>query len=388
MVGIEVSNEKPTKVPLRVLIDSPEFKNAKGDLCMTVGIDLSGKKDIEDLATMPHLLVAGSSGSGKSVVINTMMLSLLYKYSPEEVRFILVDPKRVELKLYEGLPHLLMKNIIVEPDNAVAALKWLNEEMNRRYELLDEIGAKELSDYNRMIDPNKEQRMYRIVLIVDEFADLMSDTYKNDVEQYINRLSRMARAAGIHLILATQRPSVAVLSGDIKNNFSCRMALRVASAVDAKTILGYGGPEKLLGKGDMMLKTEKNPEPIRLQGAYVSVEEISSIISFIKKNNESHFFTEIEKRIFSKDTPENGALNCGVEEQVDAEFLPALKYCIEKGEASISSIQSRFRLGWPKACRIMQDLEAKGYVAPSSGTKARTVLITMSEFKEKFGDNV
>lgn len=388
LVGIEVSNEKPTKVPLRVLIDSPEFKNAKGDLCMTVGIDLSGKKDIEDLATMPHLLVAGSSGSGKSVVINTMMLSLLYKYSPEEVRFILVDPKRVELKLYEGLPHLLMKNIIVEPDNAVAALKWLNEEMNRRYELLDEIGAKELSDYNRMIDPNKEQRMYRIVLIVDEFADLMSDTYKNDVEQYVNRLSRMARAAGIHLILATQRPSVAVLSGDIKNNFSCRMALRVASAVDAKTILGYGGPEKLLGKGDMMLKTEKNPEPIRLQGAYVSVEEISSIISFIKKNNESHFFTEIEKRIFSKDTPENGALNCGVEEQVDAEFLPALKYCIEKGEASISSIQSRFRLGWPKACRIMQDLEAKGYVAPSSGTKARTVLITMSEFKEKFGDNV
>lgn len=165
---------------------------------------------------MPHLLVAGSSGSGKSVVINTMMLSLLYKYSPEEVRFILVDPKRVELKLYEGLPHLLMKNIIVEPDNAVAALKWLNEEMNRRYELLDEIGAKELSDYNRMIDPNKEQRMYRIVLIVDEFADLMSDTYKNDVEQYVNRLSRMARAAGIHLILATQRPSVAVLSGDIK----------------------------------------------------------------------------------------------------------------------------------------------------------------------------
>ncbi len=387
-VGIEVSNEKPTTVPLRVIIDSPEFKNAKGDLCMAIGIDLAGEKDIEDLASMPHLLVAGSSGSGKSVVINAMIISMLFKYSPEELRFIFVDPKRVELKPYEGLPHLLMKNIIVEPDNAVTALNWLNEEMDRRYKIFDEKGVRDLADYNKRIDPKHEQKMYRIVLIVDEFADLMSDTYKKEVESSVNRLARLARAAGIHLILATQRPSVAVLSGDIKNNFSCRMALKVASAVDAKTILGTGGPEKLLGKGDMMLKTN-SPEPLRLQGAFVSGTEISDIVMYIKNNNDAYFFDDIEKRIFTKKgVPENGALNCGVENQVDAEFLPTLKFCIERGEASISSIQARFRLGWPKACRIMQELEAQGYVAPASGTKARTVLMTMEQFKEKFGDNV
>ncbi len=386
LAGVEVPNKKVVKVPVKTLLDSDEFKNAKGELCFGVGIDINGKRIISDLAKMPHLLVAGSSGSGKSVALNTLLISLLYKYSPEQVRIILVDPKLVEFTNYEGLPHFMINEIISESEKALTTFKWLIDEMERRFKLLKNAGVRDIAAYNKVIDPYQTQRLPRIVLIVDELADLMSYN-KSELEPRIMRLAQKSRAAGIHLVLATQRPSVQVISGNIKNNFGCRMALKVASAIDSKTILDFGGAEKLLGRGDMLFKIDTSPDPIRLQSAYIDSKEVNAVVTFIKENNDCHYIKSAENKILKQKDANVILGNDNSEDKFDELFVPALKCCIENKSASISMIQRRFKLGYARAGKIICDMEQQHFITPQDGAKSRQVLISMEQFEQLFGED-
>ena len=296
LFGIEVPNSKGVKVPIRVMIDSDEFWQAKGALTFVVGIDIAGRKVMADLADMPHLMIAGSTGSGKSICLNGIIVSLLYKYSPEELRFILIDPKKVEFTTYEGLPHLLIDEIICENEKALKALQWMVDEMERRYVIFSETGVRDIASYNAVVDPNLTERLPRIVLVIDELADFMMYN-KNEVEAKIKKLTAKARAAGIHLILATQRPSVNVITGDIKSNIATRIALKLPTPTDSSTILAQGGAEKLLGKGDMLFMSEASPEPVRLQGSFISTEEVTEFVSYLKEHNETHYNDNAIKKI-------------------------------------------------------------------------------------------
>ena len=386
-VGVEVPNEKIATIGLKDVINTPEFLTAKSPLTVALGKDINGIVRLCNLAKAPHLLVAGSTNSGKSVCLNAILISLLYRCSPNDLKLILVDPKRVEFSIFNGLPHLIMPNVICDNDKAINAFNWTITEMEKRYVMFQNKKVRNIEEYNNLPEvlSGEITKMPFIVFIVDELCDLMS-TNKKEIEDKILRLTQKARAAGIHLILATQRPSVDVITGTIKNNLNSRIAFAVTSFADSKTILDQGGAEKLLGRGDMLYHPSDAAEPRRIQGAYVTGSEVESIVEFIKQNNESLFDNEIEKNIISPEkqfqTEENKERNEGF----DVLLKPALKYFIENNQASISLIQRKFTVGFPRAARIIDQMEQAKFISPSDGSKPRTVLINMDDFNEYFGE--
>lgn len=384
LFGIEVPNKKIATVSLRSVLESSEFVGApqKG-LTYALGIDIGGKNIVSDIADMPHMLIAGATGQGKSVCVNSIIISMLYKYGPEELRFIMVDPKQVEFTPYGKLPHLMINQIICEPEKAISAFDWLIKEMERRFKLFAEYGVREINGFNNAIDTETTQKLPRIVLIVDEVADLMQYN-KNEIESRIQRLTQKARAAGIHLILATQRPSVDVITGVIKANIPSRLALRVSSVVDSRTILDQAGAEKLVAKGDMLFRSANMPEPIRLQGAFVSDSEVGKIVDYIAANNECYFDNEVADAILKSKKETSGGANDS--DDLDELFYNALRYVIEVGQASNSMIQRRFNVGYNRAGRLVQEMEDMGFVSKFEGAKPRQVLISEQEYEERFGD--
>lgn len=382
-VGIEVPNKENTMVMLRTLLESEEFKKHPSDIAFAVGKDIGGNTIVTDIAKMPHLLIAGATGSGKSVCINTLIMSILYKASPEDVKLIMVDPKVVELSVYNGIPHLLIP-VVTDPKKASGALNWAVMEMTERYKKFADLGVRDMKGYNEKVaaaeeyeDP-KFQKMPQIVIIVDELADLMM-VAPGEVEDAICRLAQMARAAGIHLIIATQRPSVNVITGLIKANVPSRIAFSVSSAIDSRTILDGGGAEKLLGKGDMLFFPSGYPKPVRIQGAFVSDKEVSAVVEFLSKENGAVSYNEeINSKITSVQT---AADSSGVAER-DEYFIEAGKFIIEKDKASIGMLQRVYKIGFNRAARIMDQLSEAGVVGPEEGTKPRKVLMSLEEFEE------
>ncbi|MED9966084.1 MAG: DNA translocase FtsK [Blautia sp.] len=380
-VGIEVPNKENSAVMLRDLLQSDEFRNAKSKLAFAAGKDIAGKPVVTDIAKMPHLLIAGATGSGKSVCINTLIMSILYKATPDEVKLIMIDPKVVELSVYNGIPHLFIP-VVTDPKKAAGALNWAVSEMTTRYNTFAEYGVRNLTEYNKKISciPVTEgetapEKMPQIVIIVDELADLMM-VAPGEVEDAICRLAQLARAAGIHLIIATQRPSVNVITGLIKANMPSRIAFSVSSGVDSRTILDMNGAEKLLGKGDMLFYPQGYQKPARLQGAFVSDEEVSSVVEFLaNKNPAVSYNQQIEQQVNS---PLSGG--AGGEER-DIYFTDAGKFIVEKEKASIGMLQRVFKIGFNRAARIMDQLCDAGVVGPEEGTKPRKVLMTMEEFE-------
>lgn len=383
-IGIEVPNKETVMVPFRELIESEEFINHKSKLAFVTGKDIAGKVVVADLAKMPHVLIAGSTGSGKSVCINTIIMSIIYKADPEDVKLIMVDPKVVELSVYNGIPHLLIP-VVTDPKKAAGALAWATAEMDSRYEKFAEYGVRDIDGYNKKVetikdvdDPDKPVKMPRIVVIVDELADLMM-VAPGDVETYICRLAQLARAAGIHLIIATQRPSVNVITGLIKANMPSRIAFAVSSGVDSRTILDMNGAEKLLGKGDMLFYPQSYNKPRRVQGAFVSDNEVSNVVDFVKKENSAEYDLNIEEKM--RTVAAAGKSSSGdSEEAIDNCFVEAGRFVIDKDKASVSMIQRRCHVGWNRAARIMEQLEEAGVVGPDEGAKPRKVLMSESEF--------
>ena len=388
-VGIEVPNAKRNTVTLRELLESPEFINAKSNVTFAVGKDIGGKTIVTDIAKMPHMLIAGATGSGKSVCINTLIMSILYKANPNDVKFIMVDPKMVELTAYADIPHMLIP-VVTDPKKASAALNWAVQEMTVRYEKFAALGVRDIKSYNKKIaglkhnDDNTYEKMCQIVIVVDEFADLMM-VASNEVEDAVCRLAQLARAAGIHLVLATQRPSVNVITGLIKANIPSRIALSVSSAIDSRTIIDGSGAEKLLGNGDMLFAPQDYPKPVRVQGAFVSDEERDQVVAFLKEHmNGPAYNEEISKHIEenpvgTKSAGASGAVVSGPER--DELFVEAAKFIIEKDKASIGMLQRVFRIGFNRAARIMDQLSDAGVVGPEEGTKPRVILMSMEQFE-------
>lgn len=372
-VGIEVENEKPDMVSIRELIDSKEFRNASSKISFAVGKDISGRNVIANLKEMPHLLIAGATGSGKSVCINTIITSLLYKASPDEVKLILIDPKVVELGNYNGIPHLLVP-VVTDPKKAAAALNWAVNEMTQRYKFFAEESVKDLDSYNELMRANQEpdKVLPKIVIIIDELADLMM-VAPSQVEESICRLAQLARAAGMHLIVATQRPSVDVVTGLIKANIPSRIAFSVSSQVDSRTILDVGGAEKLLGKGDMLYSPVGENKPLRIQGPYISDSETARIIDFVKKQGESTYDESVVQTI---ETPEKSQYG----EVSDELTEDAIAFIMKQKKASVSMLQRRFRIGYNRAASIIDEIEARGIISPADGSKPRQVLYTEEEY--------
>ena len=381
-VGIEVPNKENSTVMLRDLLQSEEFQKAKSKLSFAVGKDIAGKTVVADIAKMPHLLIAGATGSGKSVCINTLIISILYKAKPEDVKLIMIDPKVVELSVYNGIPHLFIP-VVTDPKKAAGALNWAVQEMTNRYNTFAEYGVRNLTEYNRKAEQIREAgaeedpvKMPQIVIIVDELADLMM-VAPGEVEDAICRLAQLARAAGIHLIIATQRPSVNVITGLIKANMPSRIAFSVSSGVDSRTILDMNGAEKLLGKGDMLFYPQGYQKPARLQGAFVSDDEVSAVVEFLAdKNPGVQYNQQIEQQVNS---PVSSAGMTG--DDRDVHFAEAGKFIIEKEKASIGMLQRMFKIGFNRAARIMDQLCDAGVVGPEEGTKPRKVLMSMEEFE-------
>ncbi|MGN0629665.1 MAG: DNA translocase FtsK [Oscillospiraceae bacterium] len=379
-VGIEVPNKNRSIVSIREVIDSEEFRSAKSKLTVALGRDIVGNIVLADLASMPHLLVAGSTGSGKSVCINTMIISILYKASPDEVKLLLIDPKVVELSVYNGIPHLLIP-VVTDPKKAAGALNWAVSEMLKRYQIFADNGVRDISGFNELAEERDDlQPMPKVVIIIDELADLMM-VASSEVENAINRLAALARAAGMHLVVATQRPSVDVITGTIKSNIGSRIAFKASSQVDSRTILNESGAEKLLGKGDMIyhLQTES---PSRVQGCYVSDREVEEVVKFVKNGGTAEYdeniLDNIEK-LSGKETESDGG---GFEDEDD--MLPAAIECVvEMGQASTSMLQRKLKLGYARAARIIDQMEERGIVGPFEGSKPRQVLITKEQWLEK-----
>ncbi|KAB3526733.1 DNA translocase FtsK [Alkaliphilus serpentinus] len=366
-IGIEIPNEDISMVTLREVVDSNNFKATAGNLPFALGKDISGTPVVTDISKMPHLLIAGATGSGKSVCINTLILSLLYSSRPEDVRLILIDPKVVELNHYNGIPHLMIP-VVTDPKKVTSALNWAVQEMTRRYKLFAENHVKDIKTYN---DKAPELKLPFVVIIIDELADLMM-VAANEVEDAICRLAQMARAAGIHLILATQRPSVDVITGIIKANIPSRIAFSVASQTDSRTILDMGGAEKLLGKGDMLFYPIGANKPIRLQGAFVSEKEVERVVTFIKNQIEKpHYETEIIDKLDQGESLDMSS--------TDDFFDRAVVMVVESQQASISMLQRRLRIGYNRAARLIDDMEERGIVGPHEGSKPRQVLISSIE---------
>ena len=382
-VGIEVPNKENSPVMLRDLLQSPEFQNARSKLSFAAGKDIAGKPVVTDIAKMPHLLIAGATGSGKSVCINTLIMSILYKAKPEEVKMIMIDPKVVELSVYNGIPHLFIP-VVTDPKKAAGALNWAVSEMTTRYNTFAEYGVRNLEEYNRKVDSmpvsqdeTAPEKMPQIIIIVDELADLMM-VAPGEVEDAICRLAQLARAAGIHLIIATQRPSVNVITGLIKANMPSRIAFSVSSGVDSRTILDMNGAEKLLGKGDMLFYPQGYQKPARLQGAFVSDEEVSAVVNFLSdKNPAVTYSSQIQQQV---DTPVMPGAAADRDDR-DIYFEEAGKLIIEKERASIGMLQRMFKIGFNRAARIMDQLTDAGVVGPEEGTKPRKVLMSKEEFQ-------
>ena len=394
-VGIEIPNEKRSSVGFRELIDSEAFIRHPSKLSFAVGKDIEGNVIVEDIAKMPHLLIAGATGSGKSVCTNTLIMSILYKARPDEVKLILIDPKQVELKVYNGIPHLLTP-VVTDPKKAAGALNWAVGEMTKRYQLFSECNVRNIQGYNAKVKELESSKqvsevhlkpMPQIVIIVDELADLMM-VAKAEVEDAIVRLAQLARAAGIHLVIATQRPSVDVVTGLIKANVPSRIALSVSSGVDSRTIIDSVGAEKLLGNGDMLFYPTNYPKPLRVQGAYISDDEVVNVVDYLIKNNGKEESEEDISAHFTTAEPLAGGTNTGngvVEDGNDEYFVQAGKYIIEKDKASIGMLQRMFKIGFNRAARIMDQLHTAGVVGPEEGTKPRQILMTMEEFETYIG---
>ena len=394
-VGIEVPNQENTAVMLRDLLESGEFKNSTANIPFAVGKDISGKTVIADIAKMPHLLVAGATGSGKSVCINTLIMSILYHADPEEVKLIMVDPKVVELSVYNGIPHLLIP-VVTDPKKAAGALNWAVAEMMKRYQLFAQQNVRDLKGYNekivQMAEEGAPKKLPKIVIIVDELADLMM-VAPGEVEGAICRLAQLARAAGLHLIIATQRPSVNVITGLIKANMPSRIAFSVSSGVDSRTIIDMNGAEKLLGKGDMLFYPTGYPKPVRVQGSFVSDKEVQKVVDYlIEHNGNASYSEEVEEHVNSDlPSPVPGIQGAGVQDNAneqDAYFADAGRLIIEKEKASIGMLQRMFKIGFNRAARIMDQLASAGVVGEEVGTKPRKVLMTKEEFEQYIQENL
>ena len=388
-VGIEVPNEQQELVTARDIIGSPAFQNAKSKLSFALGKDITGAPTVGDIAKMPHMLIAGTTGSGKSVCINSILLSILYQATPEEVRLIMVDPKMIELGVYYGIPHLLIP-VVTDPKKAAGALNWAVTEMMRRYKLFSEIGARNLAAYNAEVekDPESENEpLPQVVIVIDELADLMA-VARSEVENAIIRLAQMARAAGMHLIIATQRPSADVITGLMKDNIPSRIAFAVASAINSRIIMDQSGAEKLLGKGDMLYNPLGASKPMRIQGCFVSDAEVEEVVAFVKQCGQPEYNQEILDHMErSVQAAEEGGSGGGGGsdggEEEDELFDEAVDIVVSSGQASVSMLQRRLKLGYSRAARLVDQMEERGIVGPFEGSKPRAVLITKSDWQER-----
>ena len=413
-VGIEVPNKVVSMVTMRELIDSDEFRRGKSKLTCVLGKDISGEIVVTDLSKLTHLLIAGTTGSGKSVCVNSILMSILYKATPDEVKLLLVDPKMVEFTKYRSIPHLLIP-VVTDAKKAAGALGWAVSEMEQRYKILSEYYCKNIDAYNELIEENlkymaenppvenedgelvqpvlernglpvPKEKMPRIVIAIDELADLMMAA-PSEVEEYIARLAQKARAAGMHLLVATQRPTVNVITGLIKANIPSRIALKVSSNIDSRTILDFSGAEKLIGRGDMLFLPVGAPKPMRVQGCYASDEEIEGVTNYIKKSSSAQYNAEIEekiKRIAAEEITQGkkGDDRGGDDIEIDSKMEDAIKCVIEAGQASTSLIQRRLKVGYARAGRMIDDMEQMGVVGPHQGSKPRDVLMTYNEWLE------
>ena len=391
VIGVEVPNGQKDTVSLREILESDNFKNARSRLAFCVGKDIAGNAVVGDIAKLPHMIIAGATGSGKSVCTNSIIMSLLYHASPEDVKLILIDPKIVEFTVYEGIPHLLIP-VVTDPKKAAGALNWAVQEMQRRYNIFAENGVRDLGDYNTLAAQKDSglSPMPQIVIIIDELADLMMTTSK-DVEDAICRLAQKARAAGMHLIIATQRPTTDIITGLIKANIPSRIALSVMSQVDSRTILDMGGAEKLLGHGDMLYLPNGHIKPMRVQGCYVSTAEIERTVAFIKKQSTASYNDDVIEQVEKNIPVTKAELR---EQKAEGEHAPepgsdeevlerAIEYVVEAGQASTSSLQRHLKLGYARAARIMDELEDMGIIGPYEGAKPRKVLMTKEQLEER-----
>ena len=394
-VGIEVPNKENTAVMLRDLLETDEFQNHESKIAFAAGRDIAGKVVVADIMKMPHVLIAGATGSGKSVCINTLIMSILYKADPKDVKLIMIDPKVVELSVYNGIPHLMIP-VVTDPKKAAGALNWAVAEMMKRYDLFAQYNVRDLKGYNAKVETveaieeeGKPEKLPQIVIIVDELADLMM-VAPGEVEESICRLAQLARAAAIHLVLATQRPSVNVITGLIKANMPSRIAFSVSSGVDSRTIIDMNGAEKLLGKGDMLFYPAGYQKPARVQGAFVSDKEVQAVVDFLVKNSESvQYNEEITNHVNSASVAAGGTVsgNSGADDR-DAYFVDAGKFIIEKDKASIGMLQRVFKIGFNRAARIMDQLAEAGVVGEEEGTKPRKVLMSMEQFEQYIEEHV
>lgn len=374
-IGIEIPNKDTTMVTAREVFESEEFKRTDSKLSFALGKDITGRTIIADLAKMPHLLIAGSTGSGKSVCVNTIINSILFNATPDEVKLLMIDPKVVELSHYNGIPHLILP-VVVDPKKASIALNWAVNEMTNRYKAFAENMVKDINTYNRKVEAQPElklEKMAKIVILVDELADLMM-VAPNQVEDAICRLAQMARAAGIHLIVATQRPSVDVITGLIKANIPSRIAFAVSSQIDSRTILDMAGAEKLLGKGDMLFYPLGANKPVRVQGAFLADQEVEGVVGFVKNQTEGS--VAYQEEILS-DYVETAAAS-----EADEILADAIDLVIDTGQASISMLQRKFRVGYNRAARLIDQMEERNIVGPSLGSKPREVLLTKIEWEQ------
>lgn len=390
-VGIEIPNKVVSVVTMKELVNSYNFKHAKSKLTVVLGEDISGNIMLADLAKMPHLLIAGSTGSGKSVCINSFIISLLYNARPDEVKLVMIDPKVVELGIYNGIPHLLVP-VVTDARKAAGALNWAVKEMLSRYKKFAENNVRDLESYNKLIESNpyltdKEgevlEKMPQIVIIIDELSDLMMAA-PNEVEDYICRLAQMARAAGMHLVIATQRPSVDVITGIIKANIPSRVAFAVSSQIDSRTILDMSGAEKLLGRGDMLFSPVGSSKPIRVQGCYVTDKEIEKVTEFLKSSREVSYDNKVAEEIEKSTLPENekSESQASSRENMDPVMKEAVKCVVEAGQASTSMLQRKLRVGYARAGRLIDEMEQMGIVGPHEGSKPRQVLMNYQQFLE------
>ena len=388
VVGIEVPNRMVSVVLARDVIDSPEFRKSKSRISFAVGKDIGGNRIIGDIAKLPHMLIAGTTGSGKSVCMNSLIISLLYKAKPDEVKLIMVDPKMVELGVYNGVPHLLIP-VVTDPKKAAGALQWAVTEMMRRYRMMADAGVRDLESYNKIAEATEEQeKMPQIVVVIDELADLMLVAAK-EVEESICRVAQMGRAAGMHLVIATQRPSADVITGLMKANIPSRIAFAVASAMESRIILDTAGAEKLVGKGDMLYAPLGQGKPKRVQGCFITDAEVQSVVDYIKKNDSAQYSAEIQEDIDRRavqsgkgGAPASAAALDEPEADAGDEMMPAaVEVLLETGQASVSMLQRRLKLGYARAARIMDELEEKGIVGPFEGSKPRQMLITREQWQ-------
>lgn len=390
-IGVEVPNKEVSIVSFKEIVDTPKFNNSKSKLSVALGKNVTGEEVIMDIAKMPHLLIAGATGSGKSVCINAIINSILFHASPEEVRLILIDPKMVELNVYEGIPHLLVP-VETNPNHAAGALKWAEKQMEARYRMFAGERVKDIKSYNKKMEETGGEKMPQWVIIIDELADLMM-TCASQVEEAICRLAQLARAAGIHLVLATQRPSVDVITGLIKANITSRISFAVSSSIDSRTILDMAGAEKLLGRGDMLYNPSGVASPIRAQCAYISDEEVERIVASIKENAISNYDEEAIKGIQTvsaeENMPKNGNNNINDEDSLDEKFNDAVNIAFELGEVSTSMLQRKLRIGYARAGRIVDEMEQRGIVSMQDGSKPRKILMKRDEFfADRMLDNI